>query len=100
MKVENMTSGSGNKVANQFILSETGNGANGNFVWKKVFQSYASIIAEIILWKDGEKRVTLDENTWDYSRTTGKYRNIFLGETKAETLKKIESGEYILTDLN
>jgi hypothetical protein len=33
--------------------------------------------------------VYLDENKWDYSVTTGKYRNIFLGETRKETQKKI-----------
>jgi hypothetical protein len=42
----------------------------------------------------------IDKNKWDYSTTTGKYRNQFLGETKKETQAKIDSGEYILTDLN
>ena len=41
-----------------------------------------------------------DENYWDYSSTTGRYRNKFLGETKKETQAKIDSGEYILTNLN
>ena len=35
-----------------------------------------------------------------YSKTTSKYRNMFLGETTKETQKKINSGEYILTNLN
>ena len=100
MKVQNMTSAKGNKVANQFIISEDGRGANGNFVWKKVFQSYSTIIATRTLWQDGSMRIVLDVKYWDYSTTTGKYRNIFLGETKKETEKKIASGEYILTDLN
>ena len=42
----------------------------------------------------------LDENKWDYSVTTGKYRNIFLNETEKETEAKIKSGEYILSNLN
>lgn len=42
----------------------------------------------------------LNVNAWDYSRTTGKYRNIFLNETKRETEKKIKSGAYILKDLD
>ena len=42
----------------------------------------------------------LNINAWDYSRTTGKYRNMFLGETKRETEKKIKSGAYILKDLD
>lgn len=60
-----------------------------------VFQSYSSIIAAKV---DG--KIYLDKDKWDYSVTTGKYRNQFLGESKKETEKKIKSGEYILTDLN
>lgn len=86
MKVTNMTSNSGNKVANQFIVNDNG---------VEYFQSYSSIIGKID--KDG---VTLDEYYWDYSTTTGKYRNIWLNEKKAETQKKIDSGEYKLANLN
>jgi len=32
--------------------------------------------------------------------STGKYRNIFLNETKKETEKKIKDGTYVLTNLN
>lgn len=99
MKVENMTSSNGNKIPNQFIITEKGEGWNGNFIKKEVFQSYKSVIAEVITWPDRED-VTLDENYWDYSRTTGKYRNNFLGESKKETEKKIKSGEYKLANLN
>ena len=49
---------------------------------------------------NGEVFITLDKHFWSYSRTTGKYRNTFLGETKKETLKKIDSGEYELAELN
>lgn len=61
----------------------------------RIFQSYLSIIAI----KEG-KMVILDKNDWDYSRTTGKYRNQFLNENKATTEKKIKSGEYYTADLN
>lgn len=88
MNVKNMTSSKGNKIANQFIITD------GQV---EVFQSYDSVIAKV----DREKgTVTLDERFWDYSVTTGKYRNLFLGETKAETQKKIDSGEYLLANLN
>ena len=86
MKVENMTSPQGNKVANQFIITDNGD---------EYFQSYNSIIA-----KRSNGKIYLDDVFWDYSRTTGKYRNEFLGEGIAETRKKIKSGEYILKDLN
>jgi len=88
IKVKQMTSNrSGRSVANQFIIY-TSEG--------KYFQSYDSIIA----FKDNEGNVTLDDYTWDYSRTTGKYRNEFLGEYIADTRDKIESGKYKLANLN
>lgn len=71
---------------NQYIIKSDG---------VRIFQSYDSIIAI----KEG-KMVILDKNDWDYSRTTGKYRNKFLNENKATTEKKIESGEYYTADLN
>ena len=38
----------------------------------------------------GGRDVWLDEETWDYSTTTGRYRNQFLGEDKKATEKKIK----------
>jgi len=86
-KVRNMINNNGNSIANQFEIS-TDEGV--------IFQSYNSIIAKIM----NSGQVYLDENYWDYSVTTGKYRNMFLLEKKKETQSKIDSGEYILTDLN
>lgn len=86
VKVSNMTSGRGNDVPNQFILEA------GKDIY---FQSYKSIIVRI---RNG--KVTLDESYWNYSVTTGKYRNQFLGEGIAETRAKIETGEYKLANLN
>jgi hypothetical protein len=87
MKVENMLSPNGNRVANQFLITDN----NGN----EYFQSYNSVIA-----KRSKGKIYLDVSFWDYSVTTGKYRNLFLNETKKETQAKIYSGEYRLTDLN
>ena len=88
MKVENITSNNGNKIANQFVITDD----NGN----EFFQSYKSMIAK----KTAINSIELDQKYWNYSNTTGKYRNIFLGETIKDTKAKIKSGEYILTDLN
>ena len=88
MRVQNMGSSNGNPVPNQFII----NGENAQY-----FQSYNSIIVRKD-WTDGS--IALDRNKWDFSTTTGKYRNQFLGETKKETEAKIKSGEYMLADLN
>ena len=86
MKVSNLESPNVNKVANQLLIED------GN---KITFQSYGSVIAV----KENGK-ISLDAKYWDYSKTTSKYRNQFLGETKAETQRKIDSGEYTLTNLN
>jgi len=90
MKVSNMTSPNGNKVANQFIIM------NDN---SRVFQSYDSVIT--IIKDDGNLgEVTLDKHYWNYSRTTSKYRNQFLHETTKETQAKIDNGTYKLANLN
>ncbi len=87
-KVRQMTSNSsGRPVANQFIIYTD----EGTY-----FQSYDSVIA----FRDNNRKITLDDYYWDYSRTTGKYRNEFLGEGIADTRAKIELGVYKLADLN
>ena len=86
-RVTQMRSNNGNAVANQFEIRT----AKGVY-----FQSYNSIIVFI----DKKGQTYLDLYNWDYSRTTGKYRNQFLGENITETRRKIRSKEYILKDLN
>lgn len=97
IKVKQMTSPkSGNPVANQFVILVKSNDKDQAGFDSIYFQSYQTIIAV----KDYQGNVTLDKNYWDYSRTTGKYRNEFLGEYTDETKKKIKSGEYKLAELN
>jgi len=74
-------------VENQFVISVNGVGT--------FFQSYSSIIAA-----KTPEGIILDAETWDYSVTTGKYRNLFLGEKKSETERKIKAGIYKLENLN
>ena len=87
MKVSNMKSSNGNKVPNQFYLTDN----DGN----DYFQSYNSLIA-----KRSKGQIYLDEYFWNYSRTTAKYRNQFLNETTKETERKINDGTYTLINLN
>jgi len=75
-------------VKNQFII-QTDKGL--------VFQSYSCVVAAKV---SGKIYLDANANSWDYSATTGKYRDQFLRETKKETEAKIKTGEYILTDLN
>ena len=92
IKVRNMQSNNGNTIANQFIIATV----NGK-IRQTIFQSYQSLIGIKCFHT---RKTFLDKNFWDYSVTTGKYRNQFLNETKKETEAKIKSGEYKLVDLN
>lgn len=87
MTVRNMEGRSG-KVANQFVI--TGEG-------KTTFQSYDSTIAEI---DDKKMEITIHPN-YNYSKTTGKYRNQFFEQegfsglaTLKDLEKAIENGGY------
>ena len=99
MKVKQFEGRNG-PVKNQFIITDEENPISGNSV--EYFQSYDTIIAKRDKFRAGvdKRQVWLDAEKWDYSVTTGKYRNMFLGETKKETKKKINEGIYILTNLN
>lgn len=80
ISVENLENDHG-PIPNQFLI---------NFQNGSIFQSYKSIIAIEIF-----NAVYLTEH-WNYSSTIGRYRNIYLGEKRKETEKKIKTGEYIL----
>lgn len=101
MEVRNIKGRTGRAVANQFIINGISPESFSIGVKHEpgiqgyAFQSYSSVI--VFLYRG---KVYLDVRKWDYSRTTGRYRNKFLGETKKETQAKIDSGEYILTNLN
>ena len=91
MQVKNMTSlKSYNNIPNQFIIYDDN---------KTYFQSYKSIIVKIERL-EGKEITYLDPVYYNYSRTTSKYRNAFLGESTKEIESKIKQGVYILQDLN
>ena len=87
MKAYNLTSNNGNKIPNKLEIIDN----NGT----KYFQSYNSIII-----KQTTNNTYLDSYYYNYSRTTSKYRNIFLNETTKEIVDKIKKGLYKLTNLN
>ena len=92
MKIEQMIGRSGKAVANQFIIRESEGIAPNNCI--EYFQSYKSIIAKRDKFRAGKenRQVWLDSIYWNYSRTTSKYRSLFLGESTKETQKKIDDG--------
>jgi len=88
-----MTSGrTGREIANQFIIED-----EKGTRW---FQSYHTVIAKQEYAPNPGRLVTTLDHCWDYSKTTGKYRNQFLSETRKETEAKIKDGTYIVTNLN
>ena len=87
VKVAQMLNNQGQAVKNQFYIIDK---------HCTLFQSYNSIIVK----KYSDGLVELDNKYWDFSKTTGKYRNVFLGEKKQETERKIKQGIYKLVDLN
>ena len=97
MNVQNMTSSNGNKIANQFIITDEDT--------NEYFQSYNSMIVKKVyhssdIAEENVIEILLDEKYWNFSSTTSKYRNKFLNETTKQTMAKIKSGEYKLVDLN
>ena len=79
----NMVTANGTVVPNQILMTIPGECT--------IFQSYGSTIA--INYGGGKIELGSD---WDYSTTTGKYRNQFLDESKKETQAKIDSGVYVV----
>jgi hypothetical protein len=57
--------------------------------------TYNKVIAKIV-----HDVVFLDEIYWNFSRTTAKYRNIFLLEDSKVTHKKLNDDIYKLANLN
>lgn len=71
----------GREIPNQFeIYFEKGN------KHYKIFQSYSSMI---IKWENG-KIIEVGKD-WDYSRTTGKYRNLLSNMNKKEFEKMLDN---------
>ena len=91
VKVRNLRSENGNHVPNQFVI-EAGDGV--------YFQSYETVIAKMPR-RGKDTRVQLDKDSWDYSRTTTKYLNQFLGTSgKKDIEERIATKRYRLVSLN
>ena len=79
MKIENMTSVRGNKIANQFKL------IYNNFA---AFQSYETIISVYDCKND-----TMYTDKKFYSTTTSKYKNLFNDEFHPLSIIKVDNEE-------
>lgn len=90
MNVSNMIGKSGREVPNQFVICD------GDTTY---FQSYRTIIVKKC-YENGMLVIYLDKNAYNYSRTTAKYRNMFLNCTTKELEEGIVSGKYRLANLN
>tara|TARA_R110000851_G_scaffold114153_4_gene239154 strand:+ start:3312 stop:3605 length:294 start_codon:yes stop_codon:yes gene_type:complete len=93
-KTKNLRSSNGNFVANQFETIQT-----KKDYCKHIFQSYETIIATIE-YKNNSKKVLLDNNALNYSRTTSKYLYQFMLMNRQEIEKEIKENKIKLTNLN
>jgi hypothetical protein len=93
-KTKNLRSRNGNFIANQFEMIQT----KKNYC-KHIFQSYETIIATIE-YKNNSKKVLLDNNALNYSRTTSKYLYQFMLMNRQEIEKQIKENKIKLTNLN
>ena len=88
-KVQNMLGNSGREIPNQFILYFDGG---------QVFQSYQSVIAVVFDSYISEETPYYIGSDWDYSRTTGKYRNDFLNRVKKDVKEDLKCGRAVLVE--
>lgn len=86
MNVKQFINQNGNPQPNHFIIKHDG---------IEYFQSYNTIII-----KRDSGRVYLDVNYWDFSPTTSKHRNFYLGLSTDEIKENIKLGRFKLEDLN
>ena len=93
VSVRSMTSNSGNTNPNHQIITEPHGEVMVSYGTKICFMSFDSN-------KEGKKRIILDENYWDYSTTTGRFRNQFLGMGIQECREGIKDGSIELSNLN
>jgi hypothetical protein len=93
VSVRPMTSRGGNELANQQIMSDPAGETFVSYGTKIAYRSHKR-------YEDGERRIVLDKDYWDYSRTTSKYRNEFLGFGIDECRRRISNGKIELADLN
>ena len=89
IRVKNMRSSKGNNIPNLFVIYTN----KGEY-----FQSYSTIIG---YYRYKDQQTFLDKDSWDYSVTTGKYRNMWTGDYGIkETREHIANGKYKLKNLN
>lgn len=87
--VRNLKTKSDNNIKDQYIIKTN----NGEYL-----QSKGHIVVFIPF--DKREKIALDYRFWDYSISTGKYRNRILKENWKQTKEKIDAGEYLLVNLN
>jgi len=93
-KVRSLRSRNGNFIPNQFEILQTKKDYRLH-----TFQSYSTIIAKI-LYDKGSKKILLDNNALNYSRTTSKYLYQFMLMNRKEIETQIKEKKIKLINLN
>ena len=96
VRVENLTSDRGNKIANQFKITHNKN----DYECSVYFQSYETIIAKVNKRTMYNDEIILDIHALNYSRTTSKYLYKFLNMNRKQIENLIKKKEITLKNLN
>lgn len=88
MKVSPVLNEFGKVVKNQYSFNHKGS---------RFFQSYDNIVARV---DQNNGAIQLDEKYYDASKTTAKYRNIFLNMSTSKIRTGIEDGSIKVVNLN
>ena len=92
MIINNMKSNRGRTIPNQYVIKLDN---------CDVFQSYETVIAiRDYDYVNGKYEVYLNKQYYNYSRTTSRYRNKYLGLTTKEIEQKIKAKEFVLITHN
>tara|TARA_B100000900_G_scaffold322240_1_gene281602 strand:+ start:1989 stop:2300 length:312 start_codon:yes stop_codon:yes gene_type:complete len=94
VNVKPMNTRGGNPSPNQCIMSDPHGETFVSYGTKICYRSFD------LYGPERRPKYVFDEYYWNYSRTTGKYRNEFLGMGVQECRKGIKEGWIKLTDLN
>ena len=93
-KVRNMMTNGGRGAPNQFIIEDTYIDNGEGLIHGRMFQSYQSNIAFVPY----DSNIIYLGEDWDYSRTTGRYRNKFLGLSLNELRARIKDGRAVILE--
>ena len=70
-----------------------GRAVPNHFIIRDEYEEYFTSYDSVVVMKSANGIITLGPD-WDYSKTTSKYRSLYLGESTKETRRKLDAKIY------